>query len=105
MRRGAAGPARSSQRQPASTQGNDGGAISGLSCAKRGAPTSALINGVILAGVALVMMRMSSRRWLARMAATYVTAIRGTPALAQLFFIYFGLAELGLVEERQALDY
>lgn len=51
----------------------------------------------LVAGVALVMMRLSSRGWVARSAGAYVTAIRGTPALAQLFFIYFGLAELGLV--------
>lgn len=48
-------------------------------------------------GAVLVAMRLSSRAWLVRTAAAYVTAIRGTPALAQLFFIYFGLAELGLV--------
>ena len=48
-------------------------------------------------GVALVAMRLSPWRWVMRLAVAYVTAIRGTPALAQLFFIYFGLAELGLV--------
>jgi His/Glu/Gln/Arg/opine family amino acid ABC transporter permease subunit len=48
-------------------------------------------------GVALVAMRLSPIVWVARLASAYITAIRGTPALAQLFFIYFGLAELGLV--------
>jgi len=51
----------------------------------------------LVAGAFLVAMRLSTRRWLAATAGAYVTAIRGTPALAQLFFIYFGLAELGLV--------
>jgi His/Glu/Gln/Arg/opine family amino acid ABC transporter permease subunit len=48
-------------------------------------------------GAVLVLMRRSRIRMLSGIAAIYITAIRGTPVLAQLFFIYFGLAEMGVV--------
>ena len=48
-------------------------------------------------GAVLVLMRRSSIRILSGIAGVYITAIRGTPVLAQLFFIYFGLAEMGVV--------
>ena len=48
-------------------------------------------------GAVLVLMRRSSNRILSGIAGVYITAIRGTPVLAQLFFIYFGLAEMGVV--------
>ena len=48
-------------------------------------------------GAVLVLMRRSGIRLLSGIAGVYITAIRGTPVLAQLFFIYFGLAEMGIV--------
>ena len=48
-------------------------------------------------GAVLVLMRRSSVKIVSGVAGVYITAIRGTPVLAQLFFIYFGLAEMGLV--------
>jgi len=47
-------------------------------------------------GLALALMRLSRAaplRWLARI---YISFIRGTPLLVQLFVIYYGLAEVGL---------
>ena len=52
----------------------------------------ALVFGAVLAA-----MRRSRFTLLSRIAGVYLTAVRGTPVLAQLFFIYFGLAEMGLV--------
>ncbi len=51
----------------------------------------------IVLGAVLALMRASRVTAISAAARAYVTAIRGTPVLAQLFFIYFGLAELGLV--------
>lgn len=51
----------------------------------------------LVAGAVIVVMRLSSVRPVAWAAGAYITLIRGSPVLAQLFFIYFGLAELGLV--------
>lgn len=41
--------------------------------------------------------RLSATPWLRAIAKTYIEIIRGTPLLVQLFFIYYGLAELGIV--------
>lgn len=41
--------------------------------------------------------RLSSKPWLRWVAKTYIEIIRGTPLLVQLFFIYYGLAEIGIV--------
>jgi polar amino acid transport system permease protein len=51
----------------------------------------------LVLGAALALMRASNAGIVSATANAYVTAIRGTPVLAQLFFIYFGLAELGIV--------
>jgi His/Glu/Gln/Arg/opine family amino acid ABC transporter permease subunit len=48
-------------------------------------------------GAVLVLMRRSRIRIVSGIARAYITVMRGTPVLAQLFFIYFGLAEMGLV--------
>lgn len=47
--------------------------------------------GLVIAGL-----RLSGRWWLRAPAVVYIEVIRNTPALLQLFLIYFGLAELGL---------
>jgi His/Glu/Gln/Arg/opine family amino acid ABC transporter permease subunit len=50
----------------------------------------------LLGGLALALL-LTSRLQLLRIAArAYVELMRGTPALTQLFIIYFGLSELGL---------
>jgi polar amino acid transport system permease protein len=48
-------------------------------------------------GLVLALARLSGRRVLAGAAMTYVEVIRGAPALALLFLIYFGLPSLGVV--------
>jgi polar amino acid transport system permease protein len=48
-------------------------------------------------GLILALTRLSGRPILAGVAAFYVEIIRGAPALALLFLIYFGLPSLGLV--------
>jgi len=47
-------------------------------------------------GFVIALMRLSSRRVLQMVARTYVSFIRGTPLLVQLFVIYYGLAQFGL---------
>ena len=54
-----------------------------------------MIFGLAL-GFALALMRLSQRRALEHLAAGYVSFIRGTPLLVQLFVIYYGLAQFGL---------
>jgi polar amino acid transport system permease protein len=51
----------------------------------------------ISAGLVLALARISRRPTVARAAGTYIELVRGTPALTQLFLIYFGLASAGLV--------
>jgi polar amino acid transport system permease protein len=41
--------------------------------------------------------RLSDTKLLRTIAKTYIEIIRGTPLLVQLFFIYYGLAEIGIV--------
>lgn len=47
-------------------------------------------------GVAGALAARSGPRWLRLAVAAYVEAIRNTPLLAQLFFVYFGLPGLGI---------
>ena len=67
-----------------------GGAVVAVEVAA-GALLLALAGGLILALMTVAPLR--PLRWLAR---AYIELIRGTPALTQLFIIYFGLADLGL---------
>jgi polar amino acid transport system permease protein len=58
---------------------------------------SVIVIGIGLAiGIACALARSSRRRWLSWPVAVYVEAIRNTPFLIQLFFIYFGLPSIGL---------
>ena len=41
--------------------------------------------------------RLSHRKWVQQIAAGYVWIIRGTPLLVQLFIVYFGLPNIGIV--------
>lgn len=51
----------------------------------------------VVAGLVIALGRVSHNRMLARVAVFYIEIVRGTPALTQLFLIYFGLASAGLV--------
>jgi His/Glu/Gln/Arg/opine family amino acid ABC transporter permease subunit len=48
------------------------------------------------AGLMLAIGKMSRVRLISLAASTYIEVIRGTPALTQLFIIYFGLAQYGI---------
>jgi len=50
----------------------------------------------LVAGLVVALARMSRWRVIRVFAGIYVELIRGTPALAQLFIIYFGLPDLGI---------
>lgn len=47
-------------------------------------------------GLAVALARIARAGWLRTAARVYIDLIRGTPALIQIFFIYFGLPSLGL---------
>lgn len=47
-------------------------------------------------GLLLALLKMSRSRLLRQPAELYIEVIRGTPALAQLYIVYFGLAGIGL---------
>lgn len=55
---------------------------------------SILVGAVV--GLLVALMKMSRSRFLRRPAELYIEVIRGTPALAQLYIVYFGLAGVGL---------
>lgn len=50
----------------------------------------------LIIGTAGAMCRLSRIVWLRRPATWYVEAVRNTPLLVQLFFIYFGLGQLSI---------
>jgi cystine transport system permease protein len=47
-------------------------------------------------GFAIALLRLSKRKVLRGIGRTYVSFIRGTPLLVQLFVIYYGLAQFGI---------
>ncbi|MFC5929680.1 amino acid ABC transporter permease [Cryobacterium melibiosiphilum] len=55
--------------------------------------------GLVLA-LALALMRLSRQRWISNIARVYISLVRGTPLLVQLYVIFYGLPSLGIV-----LDY
>jgi L-cystine transport system permease protein len=67
--------------------------------ALRGTIPLALVSfalGLVLA-LGLALMRLSRRRWLSGIARGYISIVRGTPLLVQLFVIFYGLPSLGLL--------
>lgn len=54
---------------------------------------AALVIGMVI-GLVFALMKISGRRFLRYIADTYITIIRGTPLIVQLFGIYFGLASI-----------
>ena len=57
---------------------------------------ASFVIGLALALV-LALMRLSARRWLATIARVYISLVRGTPLLVQLFVIFYGLPSVGVV--------
>jgi polar amino acid transport system permease protein len=54
------------------------------------------IAGALFIGILACICRLSGSRMLSGSAAAYIEAIRSTPLLAQLYFLYFGLPSLGI---------
>ena len=54
------------------------------------------IIGALTVGMAACACRICRLRWLSVPAVTYIEAVRSTPLLAQLYFLYFGLPSLGI---------
>lgn len=52
--------------------------------------------GALTMGVIACAMSLQNSRWLRAPAVVYIDAIRATPLLAQLYFLYFGLPLLGV---------
>lgn len=52
--------------------------------------------GLVLA-LLLALMRLSRRWWLSGIARGYISIVRGTPLLVQLFVIFYGLPSIGVV--------
>ena len=52
--------------------------------------------GLVLA-LALALMRLSRQGWLSGVARVFISIVRGTPLLVQLFVIFYGLPSLGLL--------
>lgn len=55
-----------------------------------------LLAGLVLS-VPLAFMRASSRRWFSLPVLAYTYVFRGTPLLVQLFIIYYGLGQIGII--------
>lgn len=55
----------------------------------------ALAIGLVV-GLLVALLRLNHRPWLKRLATAYVELFRGTPALVQLFILYFGLTAVGI---------
>lgn len=56
---------------------------------------SALAIGLVV-GLLVALLRMNRKPWVKRIATAYVELFRGTPALVQLFILYFGLTAVGI---------
>lgn len=52
--------------------------------------------GLVLA-LGLALMRLSGRAWVSGIARGYISIVRGTPLLVQLFVIFYGLPSIGVV--------
>lgn len=70
-----------------------------ISGAVRGTIPLALVSfaGGMVIAVAVALMRLSRRRAVSWLARAYVSVVRGTPLLVQLFVIFYGLPSIGLL--------
>lgn len=50
----------------------------------------------LMIGVVAALMGIGKRRWLQHIARAYVSIMRGTPLLVQIFVVYYGLPSVGL---------
>ncbi|MGM1030022.1 MAG: amino acid ABC transporter permease [Actinomycetota bacterium] len=50
----------------------------------------------LLIAIGLALARISGIRWLSGIARAYISAIRGTPLLVQLFVIFYGMPQIGI---------
>jgi L-cystine transport system permease protein len=59
----------------------------------------AIVSFVLGLAIALVvaLMRLSRRSWVSSLARAYISVVRGTPLLVQLFVIFYGLASVGVL--------
>lgn len=57
---------------------------------------ASFVLGLALALV-LALMRLSGRGWVSGVARVYISLVRGTPLLVQLFVIFYGLPSIGVV--------
>lgn len=58
-----------------------------------------ILLGTII-GLLVVMLKLSKKKLLVWISNFYVTIIRGTPLLLQLYFIFFGLPDMGIMIDR-----
>jgi polar amino acid transport system permease protein len=58
--------------------------------------TAVALAGSVLLGLLLAVARLGHVRWLRAVAGIYIELIRATPALLQLFIIYFGLTSFNI---------
>jgi len=84
--------------EPGSGAGSVAGAIA--PALLRGAWMTVLLTVIAMplataAGLGLALARLSPRGWLRRAAVVYITVVRGTPLLVQIFLVYFSLPVVG----------
>ena len=51
----------------------------------------------LAAALGIALMRLSKRKWLSGLARGYISVVRGTPLLVQLFVIFYGLPSIGVL--------
>ena len=49
------------------------------------------------AGALLGLARVYGGKWIYRLVTAYIEVVRGTPLITQVFFIYFGLGDIGIL--------
>jgi octopine/nopaline transport system permease protein len=74
----------------------------------KGAETTLIIAlfGLVIGlplGIALALARLSSIRWVVAATSVYSAVFRGTPLLVQVFILYYGLGQLGVVRHTPVL--
>ncbi len=50
----------------------------------------------LMIALVLALMRLSAKRWISSIARVYISIVRGTPLLVQLFVIFYGLPSIGV---------
>lgn len=63
-----------------------------------------LVMGIVL-GLLAALGRIYGNRWVRALAVAYIELFRGTPALVQLFLVYYGLPGLGITLSRMLSAY